>query len=114
LEQLNQELSRYFGVSEGRALLVARVNPGSPAEKAGIKVGDVVVAVDGRRVETLDALTDEIQNKKKGEKISLEVVRDKKKIKIEVEVAEEQRRNWPGLEPFLNKCRKRPGIIRNN
>jgi len=34
------------------------VNPGSPAEKAGIKVGDVVVAVDGRRVETLDALTE--------------------------------------------------------
>lgn len=94
LEQLNPELSRYFGVPDGRGLLVARVSPGSPAEKAGIKVGDVIVAADGRRVETLEALTDQIQKKKKGEKISLEIIRDKKKVRIEVEVAEERRRNW--------------------
>ncbi|MGQ9801135.1 MAG: PDZ domain-containing protein [Candidatus Saccharicenans sp.] len=100
LEQLNLELSRYFGVTEGRGLLVARVNPDSPAEKAGLKVGDVILNADGRRVETLEALTDLIQKKKKGEKISLEILRDKKKMKIEVEVAEEQRRNWPGTGRF--------------
>ncbi|MCX8160901.1 MAG: PDZ domain-containing protein [Candidatus Saccharicenans sp.] len=100
LEQLNPELSRYFGVPDGRGLLVARVNPGSPAEKAGIKVGDVILAADGRRVETLEALTDQIQKKKKGEKISLEILRDRKKMKVEVEVAEEQRRNWPNIGRF--------------
>ncbi|RFT15345.1 MAG: HtrA protease/chaperone protein [Candidatus Saccharicenans subterraneus] len=106
LEQLNPELSRYFGVPDGRGLLVARVNPGSPAEKAGIKVGDVIVAADGRRVETLEALTDQIQKKKKGEKISLEILREKKKMKIEVEVAEEQRRNWPDLGRFSEEMQE--------
>lgn len=106
LEQLNPELSKYFGVGEGRGLLVAKVMPDSPAEKAGIKVGDVIVAADGRRVETLEALTDQIQKKKKGEKISLEIMRDKKKIKIEVEVAEEQRRNWPDIGRFSDDLRE--------
>lgn len=106
LEQLNPELSKYFGVTDGRGLLVARVNPGSPAEKAGIRVGDVIVAADGRRVETLEALTDQIQKKKKGEKISLEIVRDKKKIKIEVEVAEEKRRNWPDIGRFSEEMQE--------
>ncbi|MDI6848692.1 MAG: PDZ domain-containing protein [Candidatus Saccharicenans sp.] len=106
LEQLNPELSKYFGVGEGRGLLVAKVMPDSPAEKAGIKVGDVIVAADGRRVETLEALTDQIQKKKKGEKISLEILRDKKKIKIEVEVAEEQRRNWPDMKRFSEDLRE--------
>lgn len=103
LEQLNPELSKYFGVPDGRGLLVARVNSGSPAEKAGIRVGDVIVAADGRRVETLEALTDQIQKKKKGEKISLEIIRDKKKMKIEVEVAEERRKNWPDPGRFSSK-----------
>lgn len=106
LEQLNPELSRYFGVPDGRGLLVARVNPGSPAEKAGVKVGDVIVAADGRRVETLEALTDQIQKKKKGDKISLEILREKKKMKIEVEVAEEQRRNWPELGRFSEEMQE--------
>lgn len=106
LEQLNPELSKYFGVADGRGLLVARVNPGSPAEKAGIRVGDVIVSADGKRVETLEALTDQIQKKKKGEKISLEIIRDKKKMKIEVEVAEEQRRNWPDIGRFSEEMQE--------
>ena len=106
LEQLNPELSRFFGLAEGRGLLVARVNPDSPAEKAGLKVGDVIVAADGRRVETLEALTDLIQKKKKGEKISLEILRDKKKMKVEVEVAEEQRKNWPGTGRFSEELQE--------
>lgn len=103
LEQLNPDLSKYFGVPEGRGLLVSRINADSPAEKAGLKVGDVIIAADGRRVETLEALTDAIQKKKKGEKIVLEIIRDKKKMKLEVEVAEEKRRSWPGLRRFLEE-----------
>ncbi|MDH7494262.1 MAG: PDZ domain-containing protein, partial [Candidatus Saccharicenans sp.] len=109
LEQLNPELSKYFGISEGRGLLVSRVNADSPADKAGLKVGDVIVAADGQRVETLEALTNLIQKKKKGEKISLEILRDKKKMKIEVEVAEEQRRNWPGIGRFSEELQEATG-----
>ncbi len=103
LEQLNPELSRYFGVSEGQGLLVARVNAGSPAEKAGLRVGDVIISADGKRTQRLEELTDIIQDKKKGEKIVLEIIRDKKKMKIEVEVAEEKREIGPRFEKFSDE-----------
>lgn len=106
LEQLNPELSGFFGVQEGRGLLVSRITPGGPAEKAGLKVGDVITGADGRRVETLEALTDLIQGKKKGEKISLEIIREKKKIKIEVKVAEEERGSWPRIEKFSGQMKQ--------
>jgi S1-C subfamily serine protease len=105
LEQLNPELSGFFGVQDGRGLLVSRITPASPAEKAALKVGDVIIGADGKRVETLEALTDLIQNKKKGEKISLDVIRNKKKMKIEVEVAEEERRAWPRIERFSGQMK---------
>ncbi|MDD8030618.1 MAG: PDZ domain-containing protein [Acidobacteriota bacterium] len=106
LEQLNPELSRYFGVLDGRGLLISRINPGSPAEKAGLKVGDVIVSADGKRVETIEDLTDLIQKKKKGERLSLDIIRDKKKLKVEVEVAEEERRGWLRVEKFTEETKE--------
>lgn len=106
LEQLNPELSKFFGVPEGQGLLVARVNPGSPAEKAGLKVGDVIISADGKRTERLEKLTDIIQGKKKGEKIVLEIIREKKKMKVEVEVAEESRDFGPRVEKFSEDLEK--------
>jgi len=100
LEQLNPELSKYFGVSDGQGLLVARVNQGSPADKSGLKVGDVIISADGKRTQRLEELTDLIQGKKKGERIVLEIYRDKKKMKVEVEVAEENRKLGPRVEKF--------------
>lgn len=90
LQELNHELSAYFGVKEGRGLLVTRVEKDSPADKAGIKVGDVIVRADGHRVEMIDELSRIIQRKEKGDTVELEFLRDKKKKKVEVEVAEER------------------------
>nr|MBP7795113.1 PDZ domain-containing protein [Candidatus Saccharicenans sp.] len=87
LEQLTPELSKYFGVPEGRGLLVARLIPGGPAEKAGLKIGDVIVGADGKRVETLTDLSRILQNKKKVEKLALEIIRDRKKMELEIEVS---------------------------
>jgi S1-C subfamily serine protease len=106
LEQLNSELSRYFGVPDGLGLLISRINPGSPAEKVGLRVGDVIVSADGNRVETLEDLTDLIQKKEKGEKLSLEIIRDRKKLKIEVEVDEEERKGWPKVERFTEEAKE--------
>jgi len=87
LEQLTPELSKYFGVPEGRGLLVARLIRGGPAEKAGLKIGDVIVGADGKRVETLTDLSRILQNKKKVEKLALEIIRDRKKMELEIEVS---------------------------
>jgi len=90
LQELNRELSAHFGVKEGRGLLVSRVEKDSPAEEAGLEVGDVIVRAEGRRVETIEELSQIIQNKEKGDIVELEFLRDKKNKKVEVEVAEER------------------------
>jgi len=98
LEELNRELAEYFGLKEGAGLLVTKFADDSPAKKAGLRIGDVVIRVDGRRVETVSELSDLIQDKKKGDKIKVEFLRDKKMMSLEIEVEEEER----GWESFLN------------
>jgi serine protease Do len=90
LEELNRDLSQYFGVSEGIGLLVNKMTENGPAEKAGLKVGDVIVKASGKRVETVNELSGIVQDAKKGDKIKLEVFRDKKSRVLEVEVTEEE------------------------
>ncbi len=90
LEEINRELSEYFGVKEGRGLLVAKITKDSPAEKAGLKVGDVIIKADGIRTERARDLTGVIQDKEKGKRIKLELLRNKKVKSIEVEIEEER------------------------
>lgn len=92
IEEINRELSEYFGVKEGRGLLVAKITKDSPAEKAGLKVGDVIIKADGTRTERLKDLTGVIRSKEKGEKIKLEIIRNKKVRSLEVEIEEERSR----------------------
>jgi len=91
LEEIGRELAEHFGVKEGTGLLVSKFGEDGPAEKAGLKVGDVIVKADGKRVETVDELSELIQDKKKGEKIKIEFIRNKKRNTAEVEVEEEKR-----------------------
>ena len=102
--ELNRELAEHFGVKEGAALIVNRLTEGGPAEKAKLRVGDILVRVDGKRVETVNELIDMVQDKPKGEKVKLEVLRDKKAMTFEVEVAEEESGGLfesDGLRSFL-------------
>lgn len=79
-------------------MLVNRLTKDAPAEKAGIKVGDVIVRAGGREVETVGDLSELIQDKKKGDKLKLEIIRDKKPMAVEVEVGEEE---GPGLSDLF-------------
>lgn len=88
--ELNRELAEHFGVKEGTGLIVSKLTEGGPAEKAKLKVGDVIVLVDGKRVESVNDLIDLVQAKAKGTKVKLEILRDKKAMTIDVEVSEEE------------------------
>jgi serine protease Do len=90
MESLNKELLDFFGVKEESGLLVNRLTKDGPAEKAGVRVGDVVIRVDGKKVDSVGGLSAVIQDKKKGDKVKLEIIRDKKPLSLEVEVSEEE------------------------
>jgi S1-C subfamily serine protease len=83
--------------------LVQTVTPGSPADKAGIRGGgvaaelggasirlggDIITAVDGRRIRTSDELADAIAGKEKGDEVTIELTRDGRRQAVEVTLAQ--------------------------
>lgn len=84
--QENPAIARVYGVQGG--ITISSVVPGSPAERAGLKVGDTIVSVDGRPVKTGDELVNDIANRKPGSKVTLGFFRSGKKDEAAVTVAD--------------------------
>jgi|GEM_PF-2367457 S1-C subfamily serine protease len=76
---------------EGRGAYVVRVIPGSPADKAGIKAGDVIVEVDGKDVKNASALQEMARSLKPGQKAVLTILRGKERLRVPIEIREGRR-----------------------
>jgi membrane-associated protease RseP (regulator of RpoE activity) len=81
--QLTKQLADYFGIADGKGVLVTSVADDSPASKAGLKAGDVITAIDGEKVEGAGDLTRGINKKKDGD-VTLSVIRNKNQRTISV------------------------------
>jgi serine protease Do len=81
--QLNKQLADYFGIADGKGVLVTHVSDDSPAAKAGLKAGDVITAVDGEKVEGSGDISRAINKKKDGD-VTLTVIRNKNQRTITV------------------------------
>lgn len=88
IQEVNQALAKSFGLPKAGGALVSAVEPGSPADKAGLKSGDVVMKVDGADVTTSIDLSSRISATKPGSKAQLEVWRDGKPRDIVATVGE--------------------------
>lgn len=94
LQPMSDQLGAYFGVEDGHGALVGRVESGSAAEKAGLKAGDVIVAVAGRAVEDPGDVVSAIHDAEAGP-LKVEVMRDRKEKTLTVDLPE-RRRAAPG------------------
>ena len=83
LTPLTDQLGEYFGVSDGQGLLVTSVGKDSAAAKGGLKAGDVIVEIDGKKVSRTYDLIHALGQKKEGE-VNLKIVRDKQSRTITV------------------------------
>ena len=80
---LNKQLADYFGVADGKGVLVTSVIEDGPAAKAGVKAGDVITAIDGEAVDSSGDLSRVINRKKEGE-VTLTIIRNKSQQTIRV------------------------------
>ena len=89
---LGKQLADYFGVQHG--VLISSVEANSPADRAGLKAGDVVTEADGRKVDDASDLVGALGGKDEGE-VTLTVVRDRKQRTVRV--TPERRQGPQGL-----------------
>jgi C-terminal processing protease CtpA/Prc len=89
LVEINEDLAGYFNVKEDEGVLVLEVVEESPAEKAGIKAGDVIVKVAGNDVCDVEDVHDELSSLDGDKEFEIEIVRKGKKQQIKVEFDKE-------------------------
>lgn len=104
IQDLSAELAEAFGVDKNqRGVVVTQVMEGSAAEKAGVQIGDVVVAVDDRPVRRAADLRNRVGMSPVGETIELTVVRDgrERRIKAVISETEQQLSGGDALSKYL-------------
>jgi len=79
-----RELARRFGLAQDTGVFVMRVIPESPAERAGVESGDVIVAIDNRQVRSMADLQAEIRKHNAGDVASVLVARGSEEGRINI------------------------------
>jgi serine protease Do len=90
VQTANGRDAEYVGLKEIRGVTVEGFQPGSPAEKAGLQAGDVIIAVDGTPVDYVAPLQQRIAFRRPGEKVEVEVARrggERKTLTVTLEAA---------------------------
>ncbi len=85
-EDLNGQLGAYFGAPNDEGILVREVKRGTPAEKAGLKAGDVITKVDDKPVKSLHDLRNELRGKSEQKTVNLGVLRKGSTLNMPIEI----------------------------
>ncbi|HPR90543.1 MAG TPA: PDZ domain-containing protein, partial [Synergistaceae bacterium] len=88
IQPLTKEFAEAYGVKEENGAVVSDVLRDSPAEKAGLQRGDVILEVDGSGVKNHQEFVMKIRQKLAGDKVTLTLIRQKKNIKVDIPLGE--------------------------
>jgi serine protease Do len=86
IQEVDQALAKSFGLDRPRGALVASVEQGGPAAEAGVQEGDVILSFDGRAIDSAGALPATVAAVKPGQKVDVEVWRDRVSRKLSVKL----------------------------
>lgn len=90
IQNVDENTAKALGLKEARGALVASVAVGDPADKAGVKPGDVITHVDGTQVADANDLTQKIGRLLPGTKVTIEVWRKEKPQKLDLVLDDRQ------------------------
>jgi serine protease Do len=86
IQDLNEDLRNYFGIREKEGIIVLKVYKNSPAEAAGLKEGDLILAFDNSPVEATRDLVRMVSSTEVGKNVNLKVIRSGKNLTLNVQI----------------------------
>lgn len=90
IQTVTDEIAESLGMRNARGALIAEISPDGPAEKAGLRVGDVILQFDGRKVDEMQELPRMVAETKIGKAVEVEVLRDGDREEFTVTLGELQ------------------------
>ena len=93
LQAVDENIAKYFGLSEPSGALVNSVQEGSPAEKSGFKPGDLILKYKGKPVHDAVALESLLDDLEPGTNVSFEVLRENKLLTLSLKVGTRENKN---------------------
>jgi serine protease Do len=110
IEDVTPENVKFFHLDKASGALVSQVEPDSPGAKAGLKVGDIITGVDGKKAEDAGQLQVAISMRRPGTKVNLEILRDGKTMTVPVTLEGLDARNAQTSKPGQEHGKARWGL----
>ena len=88
IQDLSQNLSKSFGYTGTKGALVSYIEKDSPAEKGGVKQGDIIMKINNVEIKDSNHLKNIVAENKPKNKVTLTIFRDKKQLNVDVKLGE--------------------------
>ncbi len=89
IQDIDKDLAEFFGLDSTRGVLITGISEGSPADKSGLKDGDVIIAINGKQTKGVAELRNIIAMIIPGTKSSLQIIRDREEKTIKITIGEQ-------------------------
>jgi serine protease Do len=96
-QDLSGQLGAYFGAPDGKGVLVTEVLPDTPAEKAGLKAGDVITRVEGKTIDTTSDLRENLRSKSATGEVALSILRRGSAMTVRVKLPKPAQPDGPEI-----------------
>jgi len=84
IQDLNEDLKNYFGLKEKEGVIIVKVFKNSPASKAGLREGDLILTFNGKNIRKVKDLVETVSQENPGEKVKVGILRENKHLNIDV------------------------------
>lgn len=101
IQNVTPEIARRLGLQEAKGVFVNAVVEGSPAKRAGIRIGDVIIEYGGSEVHNAGQLKEFVEKTQVGQKVAIVIIRERQKRTVEVIVGDQPRETARGLKGGL-------------
>lgn len=88
LQDIDPQMAEEFGLEEARGVIISEVKDGGPADKGGVKAGDVVLTYQGKQVDDMTQFRNMVSTTEPGSKIDIGVFRERKEKRLSIDVGE--------------------------